>query len=249
MKKVTIVMLTYNAEKYVEHSIRTIKKYTESNSQSYRYRLLVCDNASDNRTRKKLNSLKLKGYIDKLVFFEQNYYFVGGNNRAMDYVPDDTDYILLLNSDIEIRNSHWLRGLLDVHRRGITACQVCCETDCRPDGWCLLVDKDIFEKYKLDEKRFTWWLSIADFGSRVMKDGYSVQSIRNYKNFIRHFGGASEIECSVEKSGCEYAVDVDKWYPQKCDVIETLELNGGKKHYDVFFELFNAINRFIRKIM
>lgn len=106
MKKVTIVMLTYNAEKYVEHSIRTIKKYTESNSQSYRYRLLVCDNASDNRTRKKLNSLKLKGYIDKLVFFEQNYYFVGGNNRAMDYVPDDTDYILLLNSDIEIRNSH-----------------------------------------------------------------------------------------------------------------------------------------------
>lgn len=25
MKKVTIVMLTYNAEKYVEHSIRTIK--------------------------------------------------------------------------------------------------------------------------------------------------------------------------------------------------------------------------------
>lgn len=241
--KVSIIMLTYNAPLYVNHSIKGIKRYTEGVD----YELIVYDNASNNKTKEILKKLNENGYIDKLVFSEINYYFVGGNNRAVGYASEDAEYVLLLNSDIEIRNTKWLDSILKVHKRGITACQVCDEKDNRPDGWCLLVDKDLYLKYKLDEKRFTWFFSIADFGSRIMSDGYSVQSIRKYSNVIKHFGGASEISREVACVSNGMASDVSNWYPHKCEVVEYLDTSDGKS----VISFFSCLNFFFKsyKIM
>lgn len=112
---------------------------------------------------------------------------------------------------------------MEVHKRGITACQVCDEYDLRPDGWCLLVDKDIYNNLKLDEKRFTWYFSIADFASRVKNAGYSIQSIRNYKYVICHFGGASEISTSVALSSLKSGENVCDWFPHRCDLIDNFK--------------------------
>lgn len=49
--------------------------------------------------------------------------------------------------------------MVEVHQRGITACQVCSDIDYRSDGWCLLVDKDIYLAHDLDEENFTWYCS------------------------------------------------------------------------------------------
>lgn len=219
IKKVSIVMLTYNAPLYIMHSINGIRRYTKN----VNYELVVYDNSSKNLTKKLLKKMQDKKMIDNLIFSDKNYYFVGGNNRAVKHISDDSEYILLLNSDIEIRNKYWLENLLKVHKKGVTACQVCDENDCRPDGWCLLVDREIYFKLLLDEEKFTWYFSIADFTSRVMKKGYSIQSIRKYDNFIFHFGGASEISSNISNASLKDGENVNNWFPHKCDIIEELK--------------------------
>ena len=139
--------------------------------------------------------------------------------------------------------------MVSIHKRGITACQVCDEKDFRPDGWCLLVDKDIYLEFLLDESKFTWFYSIADFGSRVMKAGYNVQTIRNYKNFIKHFGGASEIKHDVAETGCEYASNVDTWYPHKCEVIDRLDLKSGHRYRNYFYEVYNILAKAKKRVI
>lgn len=241
--KISIIMLTYNAPIYVEHSIKSVK----NNTKDVDYELIVYDNASSEKTKKVLKKLYSQGMIDKLFFSDKNYYFVGGNNRAVRNVSVDSNYILLLNSDIEIRNRKWLSALLDIHKRGITACQVCDEYDLRPDGWCLLVDRDIYEKLKLNEEKFTWYFSIADFASRVMKTGYSVQSIRNYEHAIRHFGGASEISTSVAMSSLKAGENVRDWFPHKCEVVNMLSV-PEQENIKSFFGIANIFLKIQKKV-
>lgn len=245
--KVSIIMLTYNAPVYVRHSIKSVK----NNTIGVDYELIVYDNASSNKTKRVLNTLYRDGWIDRLFFSDKNYYFVGGNNRAVMKSSEDAEFILLLNSDIEIRNKKWLSSLLEVHKRGITACQVCDEYDLRPDGWCLLVDKDIYNNLKLDEKRFTWYFSIADFASRVMNAGYSVQSIRNYKHAICHFGGASEISTSVAVSSLKSGENVSDWFPHRCNVIDVLNVpqTENVKSYFEIINIFLKIQKRIKRIL
>ena len=95
-----------------------------------------------------------------MIFSDRNLLFAGGNNEASKYVSKDSKFILLLNSDVEIRNKEWLEKMISVHKKGVTACQVCSYDDNRPDGWCLLVDKNLYLNYKLDSKRFTWFLQL-----------------------------------------------------------------------------------------
>ena len=243
--KISIIMLTYNAPKYVAHSIRTIKIGTGGVD----YELVVYDNHSSQQTVDLLKQFKRQGYIDKLILSDKNYYFVGGNNRAVMCSAEDSNYILLINSDIEIRNSQWLKKIVDIHQRGITGCQICSKVDNRPDGWCLLVDRDIYLNHKLDEDRFTWYYSIADFGSRVMRSGYNVQTIRTYNNFIKHFGGMSEVpQRMVDSNIISCAADVDSWYPHPCVVIEQLDID---RKFDLkpelSFNLYNFIHKAHRK--
>lgn len=180
---------------------------------------------------------------------DKNYFFVGGNNRAVKYVAEESDYIVLLNSDIEIRNSQWLKKIVEIHQRGITACQICSEADNRPDGWCLLVDRDIYLNHKLDEKRFTWYYSIADFGSRVMCSGYSVQTIKNYDNFIRHFGGMSEAPEDLTSFNSDCISEVDKWYPKPCIVIDHLDMEDKFcLKPDLLFNVYNFSHKVYRRI-
>lgn len=244
--KVSIIMLTYNAPKYVEHSIRTIKNGTDG----VEYELVVYDNHSSERTVNLLKQLKRQGYIDKLILSDRNYYFVGGNNRAVRYSAEDAKYILLINSDIEIRNSNWLKKIVDIHQGGITGCQICSKVDNRPDGWCLLVDRDIYLNHNLDENKFTWYYSIADFGSRVMRSGYSVQTIKKYDNFIRHFGGMSEAPRTLSNSNiAAYAAKVDSWYPHPCIVVDQLDMDRQfDLKPDLLFNLYNLKHKIFRKI-
>lgn len=135
--------------------------------------------------------MKQKGYIDKLIFEKENTLFAKGNNTASSLCNTNSDYILLLNSDVEIRDKDWLRILLENHKRGATAYGVCDgNPHTRADGYCFLIDKDLYMKYKLDEQ-FEWWWSVTKLQAQLLRDGYDVCAIRNHDNLIYHYGGAS----------------------------------------------------------
>ena len=106
MEKVSIVMLTYNAPNYIKHTLNTLAKTTGN------YELIVFDNDSKEKTKKVLNKYKKLGIIDKLIFSDRNLLFAGGNNEASKYVSKDSKFILLLNSDVEIRNKETRETIL-----------------------------------------------------------------------------------------------------------------------------------------
>lgn len=183
---VSILMLTYNAPDYVELSIRTVAERT----RGVRYELIVVDNASQPETRDLVSRLADEGLIHKLRLMDYNSLFAGGNNIAADMASPEATHFLLLNSDIEIKDDGWLRHLLDIHRRGASAYGWVGSRPKRIDGYCLLVDADLYLKYRLDEAH-QWWWSVTKLQARLLAEGLSVQGYKNHERYLHHFGGAS----------------------------------------------------------
>ena len=189
MMDISILMLTHNAPKYVYKSITTIKNITKTN---IKYEILVVDNKSSLFTRCLLKYLKKKKYIDKLVFNTDNSLFAKGNNIASSLSDKSTKYYLLLNSDIEVRNYDWLDKLLAIHpvEGGISSYGFVKSEPKRADGYCMMIDKNLYDKYKLDED-FAWFWSITKIESLVLKEGKRIVSVMNHEKYIHHYGGKS----------------------------------------------------------
>ncbi|MBS4884436.1 MAG: glycosyltransferase family 2 protein [Amedibacillus dolichus] len=186
--KISILMLTYNAPNYVYESINTVKKMTEDVD----YELIVVDNCSRFKTRNLLKKLYKQGYIDKLFLNRENSLFAKGNNIASSFCSDDSDYILLLNSDICINNGKWLRNLLEIHPKegGISAYGLVTDEPIRADGYCLLIDRYLYDKYKLDAS-YAWFWGVTKLESKILQEQKKIKVIKNHENMIHHYGGKS----------------------------------------------------------
>jgi glycosyltransferase involved in cell wall biosynthesis len=182
---VSILMLSHNAPEYVDISIRSVAEKTINVD----YELVVVDNASEKATRDLVTGLKQQGLIHKLRMMDRNTLFAEGNNIAAREANPAATYFLLLNSDIEIKDNKWLRHLLDVHKRGITAYGVVEHPD-RVDGYCLLIDADLYRQHQLDEGH-QWWWGVTRLQAVILRDGLSVQGYAEHERFLHHFGGKS----------------------------------------------------------
>jgi glycosyltransferase involved in cell wall biosynthesis len=178
-------MLTYNAPGYVDLTIRSLAKNTFDVS----YELIVLDNASDQPTRDLVQQLYSEGLITKLKLLDYNSLFSRGNNLAAKLSSPDATHFLLLNSDVKIRNPTWLSNLLDVHKRGITAYGLNLKPS-RIDGYCALIDADLYRENLLDETH-QWTWSVAKLQARLLRSGHSVQGFFDHERYLHHFGGKS----------------------------------------------------------
>ena len=184
-EKVSILMLTHNAPRYVELSIRTLAKHTHN----VNYELVVIDNASEQPTKECLNRLRQEGLVHKLTLLDYNSFFAGGNNIAARQAADDSSHFLLINSDVEIKDPGWLSNLLAIHKTGITAYGVV-ENPLRVDGYCLLVDAGLYREHLLDENHQFFW-AVTKFQAVLLAKGYSVQGYVEHEKYLHHFGGKS----------------------------------------------------------
>jgi glycosyltransferase involved in cell wall biosynthesis len=178
-------MLTHNAPRYVELSIRTLANHT----RNVNYELVVIDNASDEPTKHRLNHLQEAGLIHHLMLLDYNSFYAGGNNIAARLAAGDSTHLLLLNSDVEIKHPDWLSNLLAVHKPGITAYGVV-EHPLRVDGYCFLVDAPLYHERMLDENHQFFW-AVTKFQAALLAQGYSVQGYAEHEQYLHHFGGKS----------------------------------------------------------
>lgn len=225
---ISIIMLVHNAKAYTIHSIKTLAK-TKGEEQ---YELIVVDNDSLSSTKKALLKLQRKGYIDKLLFLNENTMFAKGNNIGSKLCNPESKYILLLNSDVEIRNEKWLDILVNIHKRGSTSYGLCENNPyTRGDGFCFLIDKDLYLKYQLDEE-FEWWWSVTKLQAFLLKDGLSVQAVRNHNALLFHYGGASGKIWKNAKGLNIEGDEIKKWFNKKeVKVIDSLEADENYKVY------------------
>lgn len=182
---VSILMLVHNAPDYAELAVRSVRSRTEG----VRFELVVVDNASEEITRALLRSLHEEGLIDRLELLDRNTLFAEGNNRAAALASPDATHFLLLNSDVQVRSRRWLRRLLDRHRPGMTAYGVALDP-LRVDGYCLLVDSELYREHPLDESH-QWWWAVTKQQAALMTEGWSVQGWAAHEAHLHHFGGRS----------------------------------------------------------
>jgi glycosyltransferase involved in cell wall biosynthesis len=155
-----------------------------------RFELVVVDNASDPPTRALVQHLKDEGLIQRLILSETNLLFAGGNNIAAEAADPAATHYLLLNSDVEVRRPDWLRHLLDIHKRGITAYGMV-DQPLRVDGYCLLIDADLYRRQGGLDVGHQWWWSVTKLQAQVLVAGQSVQGYAEHDTYLVHFGGKS----------------------------------------------------------
>lgn len=184
--KVSVLMLTHNAPSYVNLAIRSLAQ----NTKNVDYELVVVDNASEQVTRECLKQLSNEGLIAKLSLLDHNALFAGGNNIAAHMARTDATHLLLLNSDVEIRHPDWLQNLLAVHKPGITTYGVV-KDPLRVDGYCLLIDTELYLENLLDEENHPWVWAVTKLQAAILRHGYSVQGYAEHEAYLHHFGGKS----------------------------------------------------------
>ena len=99
---VTIVIVTYNQEKYTKECIASIKKFT-----NIPYRLLIVDNYSTDKTRSYLTNLPGA----EIVFNNQNVGFPYACNQGI--IRSYDEYVLILNNDVVVTEG-WLERLVEI---------------------------------------------------------------------------------------------------------------------------------------
>jgi hypothetical protein len=153
--------------------------------------------------------------IHKLVFSSHNTLFAAGNNILSSVADKEADYFLLLNSDVEIKDDDWLNRLLKVNKKGITSYGVVEDEPYRVDGYCYLIDADLYRKYPLDEHNFQWFWAITKQQALILTNGYSVQGYQDHEEYLHHFGGKSGGDFTGAEGMNTPAEVTNKWFKGK----------------------------------
>ena len=206
LEKVSILMLTHNAPRYVELSIRSLVQCT----RGVNYELVVVDNASEQPTKNLLKRLRKEGLIHNLTLLSYNSFFAEGNNIASQKAADDSTHLLLLNSDVKIKDPNWLSHLLAVHKPGITAFGVV-QNPLRVDGYCLLVDAALYRENLYDEAHQFYWAN-TKFQAALLAQGYSVQGYAEHECYLHHFGGKSGSDFKTAKGLSLSQEELAEWF-------------------------------------
>ena len=223
---VSILMLTHNAPSYVKTSIESLRVSTIGVD----YELVVVDNASESETRDLVSRFYQDGLISTLKLLEYNSLFAKGNNIASNMASLEASHFLLLNSDVEIKDHSWLRNLVDIHRRGASSFGAIPGRPAKLDGYCFLIDADLYRKYQLDEQH-EWWWSVTKLQAQLLQDGYSVRGFKNHEKYLHHFGGASGDDHIAAKGMDTSPAEVARWFEGKRPEILDLTLRDKVRDF------------------
>ncbi len=103
MARLSVVILNWNGRRHLERYLPSVVAHTAGDAE-----VIVADNGS---TDDSLQWLRLNYPDVRVICLDRNYGFAGGYNRALREV--DTEYVLLLNSDVEV-TAGWWQPLVEV---------------------------------------------------------------------------------------------------------------------------------------
>lgn len=214
--KVSIIIPVYNALYYTRKCLTSLKK-----TGRVSYEIIVVDNNSRFITRFYLIYAFSTGRIDYIHKSKVNLYFAKGNNLGVTMSSSDSTHVLLMNSDVRIDSPDWLYVLLSKHKRGATGFGYLDSKPERADGYCLLIDKDLYKRYWLDES-LPWWWSVTKFQAQLLRDGFDVQAIKKHERYLHHYGGKSKVDPLLHAQSVGYSrEEVSSWFGgNKVTVIE-----------------------------
>lgn len=97
MARLSVVILNWNGRHHLERFLPSVVAHTSGSAE-----VVVADNGS---TDDSVVWLRMHYPDLRVIRLDRNYGFAGGYNRALEEV--DSDYVLLLNSDVEVTEGWW----------------------------------------------------------------------------------------------------------------------------------------------
>jgi hypothetical protein len=202
-----MVVVTHDGPRWVARLFRSLPR-----TRDIDYEVVVVDNRSRAPTRLMVTALSLAGRINRLCLLDRNTLFAEGNNVGVAACSRDAPLVLLLNSDVEVRDPRWLRRLVDAHERGATSLgYVEGGPWPRAEGYCLLVDRDLYLDHRLDEG-YAWWWGVTRLQARLLADGHRVLAVREHDDLLVHFGGKSGEPPKTAAGMAVPAEEVRSWF-------------------------------------
>lgn len=114
MSKFTFLILNYNTSKETEECIRSIEKLKQDGDK---IQIVVVDNDSKDDSLTKFNELYTLKKNIHIICNKKNEGFSKGNNYGYQYIWEniDTDFLIMINSDIECRQVDFLKYIKDIY--------------------------------------------------------------------------------------------------------------------------------------
>jgi GT2 family glycosyltransferase len=225
--KVAIVIVTYNAFKFVKLCLDSVEHYSTVSRE-----IIVVDNCSDAHLR---NYLKQHDGI-KLILNKENKLWCEGCNQGIQAASPNCNYILLLNSDMEIRRADWLQRMINVlessKRIGIVGTAGggarVWPTFGGVDGQCMMIKKKLIDKIGLlDSKRFPWAYAPIDLVARAFKKGYIYKIMPKHPELVVHYQGMSRRDPKVAPPPAVNQ-DFSNFYDDMCGILKDAGLPAVK---------------------
>ena len=204
---VSIIILNYNHPEMIEACLRTLMI-----TEGVPYEVVVVDNGSEAPVVEFLHAEYAAGRIATLVELPTNLMFLA-NNVGVAASDRRSEYVLLLNSDVEIVGADWLAktvgwaegttvarpfpyttkptvadpGPRDVVSVG-WAWDPTVEGHARPDGFCCLIRRSAWHDISPD---FPWHYGLEEALCAAARDGAKIGVLCKYQPYIVHHGQGS----------------------------------------------------------
>lgn len=208
--KVSIVILNYNNPQIIDICLDSLTKTDYPDG----YEVIVVDNGSQPDLSAHLKQKQAQGLIDTLVLEPVNHMFSGGNNIGVAHSNPESEYILLLNSDVAIMRPDWLTkqvgwmegttqyepsvwgthptkvrgGPFDIVSIGWSHDASVEPSHCRPEGWCCMIRRSVWTDISED---FPWHYGMEEMLANAVRNGARCGVLSQYGHYVIHREGAS----------------------------------------------------------
>lgn len=250
--KVSIVILNYFHPEIIDVCLHTLDI-----TEGVDYEVIVVDNGSTEEGHAQLVQFRDEGLITKLVKPEKNLLFSAGNNLGVSHADPESEYILLLNSDIGFIRPDWLKkqiawmegtiqyqpsvwnlhptipkgGMLDIVSIGWSHDATVLPGNARPEGWCLMIRKCLWRDMSED---FPWLYGMDEMLTNIIRDtGARCGVLSQYSPYLTHAEGSSGREHVAAAIGPEKRPsNIAGWYNGL--EIETLDFTLGSNEHQSY---------------
>lgn len=216
--KVSVIVLNYNGKRHLGDKLHTYLASLLSTDYA-EFEVLFVDNGSGDGSDREIQERFGKDPRLTVVRLKCNYGFAGGNNKAFDFVGNESKYVALVNNDVKVYED-WLRVAVDVLERLPDVGVVSCEQT-RPNsfrffggiidvlGFCyfrldrgsriqeisfaggaaMIIRRELFKRLGGLDESFFLQYEEVDFSWRVWLQGYRVVQVSD--SVVIHDGSGS----------------------------------------------------------
>ena len=247
--RVSIVILNYNNPEIIDVCVNSLQI-----TKGVDYEVVVVDNGSRPEVVEEVKRHHAEGRIDTLVLEPVNHMFSEGNNIGMRNSNPNSEFILLLNSDIGIIRSDWLEKLVawadgtiehrpsiwglkptvpepgpkDIVSAGFSWDPQVIPSNVRPEGFCCLIRRTVWVDLSPD---IPWHGGFEEAMATAIRNGAKCGVLSQYPPYFVHREGASGRDFSPNPIN-KRQPDIAAWFSGL--TVETLDLTFGPDEHDSY---------------